>query len=166
MEVFVPSIAVQAGAVVGGFVYVVVNTSGEVSGLFISKVALGVAAASGAAVGLLAGPIAGTLTSAAVKDLVDGMFVPAVKTGSRLTGLGLAAGAGLATVAVVSLLYVGGHYVLQAVRAVQKGDVTPIDYTLFADDDFNVITLEPAVGNPEGPSSLSAGLNVKALETL
>ena len=145
----------KAGTIVGSFVYVVINVAGDVSGLFVSKAAIATATVAGGAVGLVAGTVAGTIAASVVQDLADGYFVPAVKTGSRLTGLGVAVGVGLATVAVVSLLYVGGHYIVQAIRAPQKADVTPIDYSLFTDGDFNVIVLESIVGNPEGPSSLA-----------
>jgi hypothetical protein len=151
MQLIIPSAALNAGMVVGGFGYVVVNVTGDVTGLFVSKVALGAAVIGGAVAGALVGPVAGTVVASAVKELADGYFVPAVKTGSRLTGLGIAAGAGLATVAIVSLVYVGGHYIVETIRASKKCDVTPIDYSLLTDGDFQVITLESIVDGEGSP---------------
>lgn len=138
---------------VGGFVYLVISASGEVTGMFVSKVALGTSLISGGVVGLLGGSIAGSITAAAVKELADGYFVPAVRTGSRLTGLGIAAGAGLAAVAVVTLVLVGGQWVIDCISGAGKQEVTPIDYLLLTDGDFAVVTLEPVLGNPEGGQS-------------
>ncbi len=153
MKLLIPTAACQAGVVVGGFVYLVISTGGEVTGMFVSKVALGASLISGGVVGLLGGPIAGSITAATVKELADGYFVPAVRTGSRLTGLGIAAGAGLAAVAVVSLVLVGGQWIIERISGAGKQEVTPIDYLLLTDGDFTVVTLEAVLGNPIGIQS-------------
>ena len=154
MNLLIPSAALQAGLAVGGFVYLVISSSGEVTGLFVSQVALGASLLSGGVVGLLGGSIAGSITAAAVKELAEGYFVPAVRTGSRLTGLGIAAGAGLAAVAVVSLVLVGGRWLIQSIAGAGKQEVTPIDYLILTDGDFSVVMLESVLGNPEGPSDI------------
>ena len=153
MNLLIPSAAVSTGLAVGGFIYLVVSTSGEVTGLFVSKVALAASLLSGGVVGLLGGPIAGSIAAAAVKEIADGYFVPAVRTGSRLTGLGIAAGAGLTAVALVSLVLVGGRWVVQRISAAGRQEVTPIDYLILTDGDFSVVMLESVLGNPEGVQS-------------
>jgi len=159
MNLLIPAAALQTGLAVSGFVYVVLNTCGEISGLFISKVALGASLLVGGATGVVFGTVAGAISASAVQTITDGYFVPAVKTGSRLTSLGIAAGAGLAAIAVVSLLCVGGHYVIESIKAARRQEVTPIDYNILTDGDFNVVILETAVGNPEGLSDIAGKID-------
>jgi hypothetical protein len=150
MELFIPKAAIHAGIIVGSLVYVVCNTAGEITGLFVSKTSQGTSYVVGGAVGAIAGSFAGVLTAEAIKTATDGYFVPAVKTGSRLSGLGISVGAGAATVVVVSLAMLGSRFVVNAIRHAQKQDFTPIDYTLYVDNDFSVLQLEAIVGNPTG----------------
>lgn len=160
MNLLIPAAALQTGLAVSGFVYVVLNTCGEVSGLFISKVALGSSLIIGGVTAAVFGPVAGTISASVVKEITDGYFVPAVKTGSRLTGLGIAAGAGLAAIAVVSLLCVGRHYVIESIKAARRQEVTPIDYSILTDGEFNIVILETAVGNPVGCQTLQEKLMI------
>jgi hypothetical protein len=153
MNLLIPAAALQTGLAVGGFVYVVLNTCGEVSGLFVSKFALCSSSLVGGVTGVVFGTVAGTISASVVQTIADGYFVPAVKTGSRLTSLGIAAGAGIAAVAVVSLLCVGGHYVIESIKAARRQEVTPIDYLILTDGDFSVVMLESVLGNPEGVQS-------------
>jgi hypothetical protein len=120
----------------------VLNSCGELSGLFISKVGLSASVAAGSFATLLGGPAAGIVTAEVVSAASDGYFVPAVKIGSRITALGIGAGAGLAAAVVVTLTHHAGRLVVQTMRSLQKQDITPIDYTILTDSDYSVIILD------------------------
>lgn len=150
MEVLIPSEALRAGIVVGSLVYVVSNAFGEVTGLFISNVGLATSLLSGGIVTCTAGSVAGVIASEAVKGLTDGVFVPIVKKSTQLSSTGLAAGASLATVAVVTLGIIGGRFVLNKIRPAQPIDTVPIDYDSFDDEGFSVVHVHNVLGNPEG----------------
>lgn len=141
MEVIIPASAVATGFFTGGLVYIVLNTCGEVSGLFVSKVGVSASLAAGSLATLLGGPAAGIVTAEVVSAASEGYFVPAVKVGSRITALGISAGAGLAAGVVVTLAHHAGRLVVRTMRGLQAQDICPIDYDILRDGDFDVITL-------------------------
>ena len=142
MEVIIPASAVSTGVFTSGLVYIVLNTCGEVSGLFVSKVGLSASVAAGSLATLLGGPAVGVITAEIVSAASEGYFVPAVKVGSRLSALGISAGAGLAAGLVVTLSYHAGCLIVKTLRTLQKQDIQPIDFSLLTDGEFSVITLE------------------------
>jgi len=142
MEVIIPSSAVGTGLFTGGLVYIVLNSCGELTGLFFSKVGLSASVAAGSFATLLGGPAAGVITASVVSAASEGYFVPAVKIGSRITALGIGAGAGLTAAVVVTLAHQAGRIVVKTMRSLQKQDITPIDYTILTDNDYSVIILD------------------------
>ena len=142
MDVIIPASAVNTGIFTSGIVYIVLNTCGDVSGLFVSKVGLSASVVAGSLATLLGGPAMGVITAEVVSTASEGYFVPAVKVGSRLSALGISAGAGLAAGLVVTLTYHAGRLAVKTLRSLQKQDVCPIDFSLLTDGEFSVITLE------------------------
>ena len=140
MKVIIPSSAIQAGLVTGGFVYIVVNMVGEITGLFVSKIVLGTSMLAGGASEIICGSIAGSIAASTVQSLGDGYFVPAVKVGSKWTSLGISLGVGLAAAAVVTLAYQAGQAGYYLIK--HTDNYTSCDFTLLEEGEFNVLTLE------------------------
>lgn len=149
MEVIIPPVAIQACLTTGSLVYIVLNSAGDLTGLFVSKTTLTVATTVGAVTTLVAGGTAGFITAEAIKTLSEGTFIPAVQKGSRIGALGIAGGAGLVAGLVVTLAVHGSAFVVQTYRRLQRQDVHPIDYELFdEEEDFKVVHLYSVLGNP------------------
>lgn len=130
----------------GTVAYMVVNGTGELTGLFISKAAGGAATVAGGVATVLAGSVAGTITQEAVRGAADGWFVPVVRNGGRLGALGAAAAVGVATVAAVTLAYHGGGYVINKIQTLRghRGDNSEtVEFTVETDSsgEFAVITV-------------------------
>ena len=148
VDVIIPQSAIQACLTTGAFVYIVLNSAGDLTGLFVSKTALAIATSVGAVTTLIAGAPAGFVTAEAIKAVSEGTFIPAVQTGSRLSALGIAGGAGLVAGLVVTLAVHGSAFVVQTYRRLQRQDIHPIDYELFDEEDFKVVHLYSVLGNP------------------
>ncbi len=131
-----------------GIVYLVVNTAGEITGLFLTKTALGVGLLASLSVTCLAGAPAGAVVSELVKTLAEGTFIPAVHTGSRLGALGVALTAGAAAGLVATLVVHGSTFVVQTYRRFRSQESVPIDYELFQEEDYAVLHLYAVCGNP------------------
>jgi len=151
MEVLIPQSAVQASMITTGIVYLVVNTAGELTGLFLTKTALGAGLLASVGVTFVAGAPAGAVVSELVKTVAEGTFVPAVKTSSRMSALGIALSAGAIAGCVVTLAVHGGHFVVQTYRKFHPVVPTPIDYDLFyEEEDYSIVHLYSVYGNPPG----------------
>lgn len=131
----------------GTVAYMVVNGTGELTGLFISKAAGGAATVAGGVATVLAGSVAGVITQEAVQGAADGWFVPAIRSGGRLGALGAAAGVGVAAVAVVTLVYHSGGYLINKIQTLRgrrgiDGSET-VEFTVETDSsgEFAVITV-------------------------
>jgi hypothetical protein len=148
MELIIPQSAIQACLTTGSIVYIVLNSAGDLTGLFVSKTTLALASAVGIATTFVAGAPAGFVTAEAIKTLSEGTYIPAIRTGSRLGALGVAAGAGLVAGLVVTLAVHGSAFAVQAYRRLQPQDIHPIDYELFYEEDFTVVHLYSVFGNP------------------
>ena len=148
MEIIIPQSAIQACLTTGSIVYIVLNSAGDLTGLFVSKTTLALANAVGIATTFVAGAPAGFITTEAIKTLSEGTYIPAIRTGSRLGALGVAAGAGLVAGLVVTLAVHGSAFAVQAYRRLQRQDMHPIDYELFYEEDFTVVHLYSVLGNP------------------
>jgi hypothetical protein len=99
----------------------------------------------------VAGAPAGAVVSELVKTVAEGTFVPAVKTSSRMSALGIALSAGAIAGCVVTLAVHGGHFVVQTYRKFHPVVPTPIDYDLFyEEEDYSVVHLYSVYGNPPG----------------
>jgi hypothetical protein len=155
MRLIIPSSAVQSGIIAGTITYLVVNSAGELTGLFISRVAGGAAAVAGGVATMLAGSVAGTITQEAVRVGADGWFVPAVRSGGRLGALGAAAGAGAITVAAVTLGYHSGCFIINKIQTLRSrggGDSSEaVEFTVEEDasGEFAVISAGVCGGSDE-----------------
>jgi hypothetical protein len=150
MEFIIPPSAIQACLTTGSLVYIVLNSAGELTGLFVSKTALAVASVAGIATTFIAGAPTGFVTAEVIKNLSEGTYIPAIRTGSRLGALGIATGVGLVAGLVVTLAVHGSAFAVKAYRSLQRQDVHPIDYELIYEEDFTIVHLYAVLGNPPG----------------
>ena len=150
INVIIPHSAIQACLTTGSVVYIVLNSAGDLTGLFVSKTTLALASIAGVATTFVVGAPAGFVTSEAIKTLSEGTYIPAIRTGSRLGALGIATGVGLVAGLVVTRAVHGSAFAVQAYRHLQRQDIHPIDYELFYEEDFTIVHLYAVLGNPPG----------------
>lgn len=158
MKLHIPVAPIHAGLFVGSCVYVVANTTGDVTGFVVSKSLKGINTAISNAALIIAGPHAAFISYQILDQATETYFIPALKTGTKGTAAVVAAASAVIAAASVAVLWEGGKWIAKKLITYDsKQEPMEIDFISWdsKSDDFIIINTPFEIEDKDnGPQTL------------